>query len=224
MPILIMVICYALIFINLKKHSKYFNNITSYKTIENKKQSLSVEAVSICTKLHTKLHAFPLEMYFGKYSSSKPHFSFVTKTPINNPYRKRLVKKRPISRVGAIKRKNKQTLEKNLHIRTMKMQYNDSLSKLCVKTKIIFTEWQLTKNAIFIITAFCLSWLPYGIISLIGQFSCHPEMYVTPKTTLIPVLMAKFSTILNPIIYIFSNKRFMRKAKNFFLNICSKRN
>ena len=56
--------------------------------------------------------------------------------------------------------------------------------------------------------------LPYGILSLIGQFSSEREKYVTPKTSVLPLLLAKFSTISNPFIYLFTNQKFKDYLKS----------
>ena len=72
-------------------------------------------------------------------------------------------------------------------------------------------ELKITKNALFIIIAFCGTWLPYSIISIVGQYSNHREYYVTPLTTLLAVIMAKSSAVFNPIIYIYSSENFRKK-------------
>jgi hypothetical protein len=75
-------------------------------------------------------------------------------------------------------------------------------------------EWQITKNSIVIISAFCLAWLPYGLISMFAQFSENREQFVTPHTTILPVLFAKTSVVLNPIIYFLKNKNFRKHLKS----------
>jgi hypothetical protein len=69
-------------------------------------------------------------------------------------------------------------------------------------------EWQITKNTIIIIFAFCIAWLPYALISLVAQFSVNRDKFITPHTSLIPVIMAKLSAVLNPIIYVFNSRNF----------------
>ena len=86
----------------------------------------------------------------------------------------------------------------------------NSLEKLQKKLKPYKNELIITKRALIIITGFCISWLPYAIISMIAQFCKYREKYVTPYSTFIAALLFKFSTILNPIIFIFNNRKFRK--------------
>lgn len=79
-------------------------------------------------------------------------------------------------------------------------------------------EWQITKNSIIIIFAFCVAWLPYALISLIAQFSVNRNKYITPFTSLIPVIMAKLSAVLNPIIYVSISRNFKARVFEDFSN------
>ncbi|ESP03843.1 hypothetical protein LOTGIDRAFT_156440 [Lottia gigantea] len=63
------------------------------------------------------------------------------------------------------------------------------------------------------VVVFCLSWVPYVIIALIGQFG--NQSFITPQISVIPQLVAKLSTVTNPILYSLShpvvrNKLFLR--------------
>ncbi|XP_026169720.1 teleost multiple tissue opsin a [Mastacembelus armatus] len=51
---------------------------------------------------------------------------------------------------------------------------------------------------------FC--WLPYGIMALLATFG--PPELVTPEASIIPSVLAKTSTVINPVIYVFMNKQF----------------
>jgi r-opsin len=84
-------------------------------------------------------------------------------------------------------------------------------------------EWKVTKNTCIIIIAFCLAWLPYALISLVGQFSDRRAEFITPLTSLIPALMAKLSAVLNPIIYVFKSRKFKASFIKSILNSRSKR-
>jgi hypothetical protein len=90
------------------------------------------------------------------------------------------------------------------------------------KAKRIFRNYRIelniTKNSLCIIVVFCGAWLPYSIISLLGQYSDNREYYVTPLTTLITVIIAKSSAVFNPILYIYSGEYFRKKFSSKFLN------
>ena len=77
-------------------------------------------------------------------------------------------------------------------------------------------EWVLTKKTILIMSGFCLAWLPYGIFTLVAQFSNEREKYITPKTAVLPLLLAKCSSIVNPMIYLYTNERFKQFIKSHF--------
>ncbi|KAF1383439.1 hypothetical protein PFLUV_G00131910 [Perca fluviatilis] len=52
---------------------------------------------------------------------------------------------------------------------------------------------------------YLLCWLPYGIMALMATFG-SPGL-VTPVASIIPSLLAKTSTVINPVIYVFMNKQ-----------------
>ncbi|XP_062998117.1 opsin-3-like [Elgaria multicarinata webbii] len=58
------------------------------------------------------------------------------------------------------------------------------------------------------VTCFLLCWMPYGIVSLIATFG-GPEM-ITPTVTIVPSILAKASTFMNPVLYVLLNKQFSR--------------
>ncbi|XP_034743854.1 pinopsin-like [Etheostoma cragini] len=58
------------------------------------------------------------------------------------------------------------------------------------------------------VTCYLLCWLPYGIMALMATFG--PPGLVTPVASIIPSLLAKTSTFINPVIYVFMNKQFYR--------------
>ena len=55
------------------------------------------------------------------------------------------------------------------------------------------------KTVLIVVFLFCLSWMPYAIISLIGVYG--DQSMITPLASAIPGLFAKASTIYNPVIY-----------------------
>ncbi|XP_063297023.1 vertebrate ancient opsin-like [Pelobates fuscus] len=69
-------------------------------------------------------------------------------------------------------------------------------------------EQRVLVMVIVMVICFLLCWLPYGIMALIATFG-KPGL-ITPSASIIPSILAKSSTVYNPIIYIFLNKQFYR--------------
>lgn len=55
------------------------------------------------------------------------------------------------------------------------------------------------------VTGYLLCWLPYGVVAMLSSFG-QPGT-VLPVASLVPSLLAKTSTVLNPIIYVLLNKQ-----------------
>lgn len=55
------------------------------------------------------------------------------------------------------------------------------------------------------VVCYLLCWLPYGIMALLATFG--PPGLVTPEASIIPSVLAKTSTVINPVIYVFMNKQ-----------------
>lgn len=55
------------------------------------------------------------------------------------------------------------------------------------------------------VTCYLLCWLPYGIMALMATFG--PPGLVTPEASITPSVLAKTSTVINPVIYVFMNKQ-----------------
>ncbi|KAG7317477.1 hypothetical protein KOW79_018512 [Hemibagrus wyckioides] len=65
------------------------------------------------------------------------------------------------------------------------------------------------------VVCYLLCWLPYGIMALVVTFG-EPGL-VTPEASIVPSLLAKMSTVINPIIYIFMNKQFYRCFRDLLM-------
>lgn len=61
---------------------------------------------------------------------------------------------------------------------------------------------------VVMVICFLLCWLPYGIMALIATFG-KPGL-ITASASIIPSILAKSSTVYNPVIYIFLNKQVSR--------------
>nr|XP_019967984.1 PREDICTED: rhodopsin-like [Paralichthys olivaceus] len=69
-------------------------------------------------------------------------------------------------------------------------------------------EGRILLMVVFMVTGYLLCWMPYGVVAMLSSFG-RPGML--PSTaSLIPALLAKASTVLNPFIYVLLNKQFSR--------------
>uniref|UniRef100_A0A4W4DSR8 G-protein coupled receptors family 1 profile domain-containing protein n=1 Tax=Electrophorus electricus TaxID=8005 RepID=A0A4W4DSR8_ELEEL len=71
-------------------------------------------------------------------------------------------------------------------------------------------EFRLLSMVIVMVTCYLLCWTPYGIVALIVTFGRRGA--VSPLASVVPSLLAKSSTVINPVIYILLNKQRFRKA------------
>ena len=55
------------------------------------------------------------------------------------------------------------------------------------------------------VSCYMLCWMPYGIMALVATFG--RSGLVTPVVSVVPSVLAKFSTVINPIIYMFFNNQ-----------------
>ncbi|XP_036412185.1 teleost multiple tissue opsin a [Colossoma macropomum] len=69
-------------------------------------------------------------------------------------------------------------------------------------------EHRVLFMVITMVVCYLLCWLPYGIMALLATFG-DPGL-ITAEASIVPSLLAKTSTVINPIIYIFMNKQFYR--------------
>ena len=85
----------------------------------------------------------------------------------------------------------------------------ESLRRMRKNRKHERNELKTAKSGIILILVFCLSWMPYSTLSLIALFGNN--VWISPIIVTIPVILAKVSTILNPVLYAFVNNRFKSK-------------
>ncbi|XP_054851806.1 pinopsin-like [Eublepharis macularius] len=67
-------------------------------------------------------------------------------------------------------------------------------------------EHHILFMVVAMVTCYLLCWMPYGIVSLTATFG-KPGM-ITPAVSIIPSILAKASTCVNPILYVLLNKQF----------------
>ena len=80
------------------------------------------------------------------------------------------------------------------------------------KDIIIRKQKKYLKNVFLLIILFCFAWFPYGILLILAQLGYYN--LVNAYTTNIPVLLAKLSSVYNPIVFIFSCKIFKISGSN----------
>lgn len=66
-------------------------------------------------------------------------------------------------------------------------------------------EQRVLVMVITMVVCYLVCWLPYGVVALLATFG--PRDLLTPEASITPSLLAKFSTVVNPFIYIFMNKQ-----------------
>lgn len=66
-------------------------------------------------------------------------------------------------------------------------------------------EQRVLFMVVTMVVCYLLCWLPYGIMALMATFG-RPGL-ITPAASIVPSVLAKTSTVINPIIYIFMNKQ-----------------
>ncbi|KAM9729164.1 pinopsin-like [Menidia menidia] len=71
-----------------------------------------------------------------------------------------------------------------------------------------WTESRVLLMVVVMVTGYLLCWMPYGVVAMLASFG-QPGV-VPPALTLIPSILAKSSTVLNPFIYVLLNNQFSR--------------
>lgn len=66
-------------------------------------------------------------------------------------------------------------------------------------------EGRVLLMVVSMVSCYLLCWMPYGVVALLASFG-RPGV-VPPAASLIPSLLAKTSTVLNPIVYMLLNNQ-----------------
>ncbi|XP_030648087.1 teleost multiple tissue opsin 3b [Chanos chanos] len=69
-------------------------------------------------------------------------------------------------------------------------------------------ETHILVMVICMVSCYLLCWIPYGVVALLGTFGRVGML--GPMASLVPSILAKSSTVLNPIIYVLFNNQFYR--------------
>jgi r-opsin len=80
------------------------------------------------------------------------------------------------------------------------------------------SEVKVARVSAVVVLVFCLAWLPYAVVGLIGV--AGQGHTVTPIASLIPALFAKVSVVYNPLVYALSMKRFQQRVRSCFNCTC----
>ncbi|XP_077410535.1 teleost multiple tissue opsin b [Vanacampus margaritifer] len=75
-------------------------------------------------------------------------------------------------------------------------------------------EQRVLVMVVTMVVCYLVCWLPYGVVALMATFG--PGDPLSPEASIVPSLLAKSSTVVNPFIYIFMNKQFYRCFRAFF--------
>lgn len=67
------------------------------------------------------------------------------------------------------------------------------------------------------VVCYILCWMPYGVVAMMATFG-RPGI-ITPVAAVVPSLLAKSSTVINPLIYILMNKQVSRGGSVCFLSV-----
>ncbi|XP_062332985.1 teleost multiple tissue opsin 3a isoform X1 [Osmerus eperlanus] len=69
-------------------------------------------------------------------------------------------------------------------------------------------EQHILLMVLSMVSGYLLCWMPYGIMALLATFGRSD--LVTPVASVVPAILAKTSTVINPIIYVLFNNQFYR--------------
>lgn len=66
-------------------------------------------------------------------------------------------------------------------------------------------EFHILFMVVTTVAFYLLCWLPYGVVAMLATFG-RPGL-VSPVASVVPSILAKSSTVINPVIYILMNKQ-----------------
>ncbi|KAJ8350801.1 hypothetical protein SKAU_G00259310 [Synaphobranchus kaupii] len=74
-------------------------------------------------------------------------------------------------------------------------------------------EYHILLMVITTVVCYLLCWMPYGVVALMATFG-RPGI-ISPIASVVPSLLAKSSTVINPLIYILMNKQGIQDSRGF---------
>ena len=66
-------------------------------------------------------------------------------------------------------------------------------------------EFRILFMVLTTVVCYLLCWMPYGVVAMMATFG-RPGI-ITPVASVVPSILAKSSTVINPLIYILMNKQ-----------------
>ena len=84
------------------------------------------------------------------------------------------------------------------------------------KDKYIMTQYQIVRSLCLVVCVYCLSWAPYAVITLIAHYG-NPQ-YISQAISALAIILAKASTVANPVILVVLHPNMKRVAKQCFLS------
>ena len=74
-------------------------------------------------------------------------------------------------------------------------------------------EVKIAKQLLLVTGGFLFAWTPYAVMSLVVTFTNHK---LSTSVQVLPAIFAKTANIYNPIIYFFTYKRLLNRARHLF--------
>ncbi len=139
--------------------------------------------------------------YMLTYKALKSKGNIIRKNTQNNDLKMSVKSKSSPNDDPLIQPRSKDLEEKD----KIKKNKSSTLSQSTLNSSIRNREFKLIRIIRLNVFVFCFAWVPYALVTLYAQFGANKEMYITPFSTSLPGLMAKFSSIYNPIIYVMTS-------------------
>ncbi|XP_045593902.1 opsin, ultraviolet-sensitive [Procambarus clarkii] len=98
-------------------------------------------------------------------------------------------------------------------------QHSRLLTHASSRTLMRRNDLRTAQMVLTLIVLFIVSWSPYAVISIIGQFG--EVRLLTPWVATLPALFAKASVIYNPIVYGMSHPHFRSSLQHFFSSVAA---
>ena len=82
------------------------------------------------------------------------------------------------------------------------------------------TEYKIARTVLMVVFIYTIAWTPYAVVALIGQYG-NSDL-ITPMVAMIPIMIAKMSTVPNPFIYAIMHPKFHSALKKIFPQLLTK--
>lgn len=96
---------------------------------------------------------------------------------------------------------NKSLIRQTCHITLLLRLQAGRINLLTARRR----EQRVSLMVLSMVSCYMLCWMPYGVIALVSTFGT--QGLVSPEVSVVPSILAKFSTVVNPVIYMFFNSQ-----------------